>query len=99
MKPIVEEKIHLNDLSFIHLCIENSGINKGIYNTIDTWFYKQGVTNILDRRTNILSFLEFLNRKNKNTQSSKKFGSGGLTVNLQEYFLRNKPKRSFENSL
>ncbi|OCA92914.1 hypothetical protein [Pseudobacillus wudalianchiensis] len=86
MNPAVEERIHLNDLSFIRLCSENYGINKGIYNTIDAWFYSQGVTNILDRRKNILFFLDYLQRKNGESRSKQKFGNGGLTMNLREYF-------------
>ena len=86
MNPGVEEKIHLNDLSFIRLCSENYGINKGIYNTIDAWFYNQGVINILDRRKNILFFLDYLKRKNGKERAKQKFGNGGLTMNLQEYF-------------
>ncbi|MEK4031451.1 hypothetical protein MKZ02_23745 [Pseudobacillus sp. FSL P4-0506] len=86
MNPEMEENIHLNDLSFIRLCSDNYGINKGIYNTIDAWFYNQGVTNILDRRKNILLFLEYLKRKRNKAQSKQKFGNGGLTINLQEYF-------------
>ncbi|WP_257346751.1 hypothetical protein [Pseudalkalibacillus decolorationis] len=85
MKYDVEEVIHLNDLSFIRLCNEKYGINKGIYNTIDSWFYKHGIKNILDRRRYILSFLEFLMKRLK-TNTRIKFGHGGLSVRLQEYF-------------
>lgn len=95
MNSGVEERIHLNDLSFIRLCSESYGINKGIYNTIDAWFYDQGVTNILERRKNILFFLEYINQKNETKRSKQKFGSGGLTTNLQEYFFGVKTVSSF----
>ena len=91
MKLCVEEKIHLNDLSFIQLCIENYGINKGIYNTIDAWFYEQGIKNILERRRNILLFLEFVN---ENRKTKKKFGNGGLSIKLQQYFFEKNQKNT-----
>jgi riboflavin kinase len=77
----LEKIIHLNDLSFIRLCYEKYGVNKGVYNTIDAWFYSKGVENILERRRKILLFLQYI----KN-HSCSKFGHGGLTIKLQEFF-------------
>ncbi|PMC34283.1 hypothetical protein CJ195_23640 [Bacillus sp. UMB0899] len=79
--------IHLTDLDFAQLCHKKYGLNKGIYNTIDSWFYKQGIQNILERRKNILFFLEFLDGKVETKNLRPKFGSGGLTIKLQDYFL------------
>ena len=81
-----EETIHLTDLSFIRFCNENYGVNRGVYNTIDAWFYEQGIKNILERRKSVLSFFEFINRKVDKESTRLKFGSGGLTIKLQEYF-------------
>lgn len=80
---VKEELIHLNDLSFIHQCISDYGINKGNYNTIDAWFYKQGLKSILERRKTIIHFLEFINKMNP---GKKKFGNGGLSLLLQKYY-------------
>jgi riboflavin kinase len=77
----LEKIIHLNDLSFIRLIHENYGVNKGIYNTIDAWFYSRGVENILERRRKIVLFLQYVK-----THSSSKFGHGGLSIKLQEFF-------------
>lgn len=86
MKLDLEEIIHLTDLSFIRFCDEIYGVNRGVYNTIDAWFYEQGIENIIARRKNVLYFLEF-NNKNIDKESTRvKFGSGGLTVKLIEYY-------------
>ena len=87
MNPTMEETINLTDLSFTRFCCERYGINRGIYNTIDSWFFNQGFRNILERRKKILSFLEFVQNKHTLNRSSRcKFGNGGLTIKLQEYF-------------
>ncbi|WP_194138538.1 hypothetical protein [Robertmurraya kyonggiensis] len=86
MAALTDDMIHLADFSFIQLCIKKYGVNRGIYNTIDMWFYKNGIDNILERRKNILSFLESLNKKEEVKTTRPKFGSGGLTIKLQEYF-------------
>ena len=86
MNSTQEEMIHLTDLSFIHFCNERYGINRGVYNTIDAWFYGQGVVNILKRRHYILSFLDSLKGLETTRNSRLKFGNGGLTIKLHEYF-------------
>ncbi|MEC0300962.1 hypothetical protein [Peribacillus frigoritolerans] len=82
----VEESIHLTDLSFINLCKEKYGINRGVYNTIDAWFYKQGISNILERRNSILFFLDFIKGNSELENNQCKFGHGGLTIKLEEYY-------------
>jgi hypothetical protein len=67
------------------MCNEKYGINRGVYNTIDEWFFKQGLVNILERRKNILSFLEFIKGKTEPKNGRCNFGHGGLTIKLQEY--------------
>ncbi|MBT2658450.1 hypothetical protein J7E81_25035 [Bacillus sp. ISL-18] len=89
-----KETIHLTDLSFINVCTNKYGINRGVYNTIDEWFYRQGLLNILERRKNILFFLEYIKGKTEFKNSRCKFGHGGLTINLQEYY-----SQSFESIL
>lgn len=77
MKSGIEMDVQLPDLSFIRLCESRYGINRGIYNTIDLWFYEQGFIDIVERRKTILSFLD--------GNSRQRFGHGGLSIKLQEY--------------
>jgi riboflavin kinase len=84
----MREAIHLTDLSFIEHCNEEYGINRGIYNTIDNWFYEQGVKNLLERRDTIISFLEFINGKSESKNNRCKFGNGGLTIKLNEFYFQ-----------
>jgi hypothetical protein len=81
--------IHLTDLSFLNVCTNKYRINRGVYNTIDEWFYRQGLLNILERRKNILFFLEYIKGKTEFKNSSCKFGHGGLTIKLEEYYSQN----------
>ncbi|MFJ7727826.1 riboflavin kinase [Neobacillus sp. NPDC097160] len=94
IKPGSEEYIHLTDLAFIQLCDDKHGINRGVYNTIDTWIYKQGIKNILERRRLLLTFLESI----KDCENSrKKFGPGGLTPKLEEFFYGNVEGKAASN--
>jgi riboflavin kinase len=78
-----EEILNLPDLLFFKFCDEQYGINKGVYNTIDRWFYEQGVNHIANRRTLILSFCQnFCISRNKKV----KFGPGGLTTRLNLFW-------------
>ncbi len=74
--------IHLTDYSFQKLCDEEFGINRGVYNEIDKWFYNEGLVNILMRRKAILNFIRFnaINGKDR-----VRFGNGGLRQKLVEY--------------
>lgn len=86
MNTEIEKEIHLTDLSFIQVCFEKYGINRGIYNTIDSWFYEQGINNIIERRKNIIFFLEFISSRVEMKNCRKKFGNGGLKVTLEEFY-------------
>lgn len=80
------EFIHLPDLQFIQLCITHFGINRGVYNTIDAWFFEYGVINILKRRKRIYHFLSQC--QSDLTKNGKiKFGHGNLSKTLTEYSL------------
>lgn len=79
-----KEKIHLADILFSEFCQLRYNINRGIYNTIDTWFYENGEKNILARRKLILEFLRFVNGSG---MQKVKFGKGGLSRKLQEFYL------------
>jgi riboflavin kinase len=81
MKFQSEEIVHLPDLLFSKLCEERYSINKGVYNTIDRWFYEQGVNSIVNRRQMILSFCQ-----NFCIAGKVKFGPGGLTTKLNLFW-------------
>lgn len=84
---LINEYLNLPDLSFYNKCNEQYRINRGIYNSIDNWFYEYGVINIMFRRIYILAFLEFVKKENKEVNSQKliKFGHGGLAIKLKEF--------------
>jgi riboflavin kinase len=82
----ISEDLHLPDLSFVRYCQEQYGINRGVYNTIDLWFYEKGFYNIVERREVTLSFLQYSHigtgKKNRIT-----FGKSGLTKLLNDFLL------------
>jgi riboflavin kinase len=82
--------VHSTDLSFMQFCEKEFGINRGIYNTIDDWFFNIGIKNLLKRRKTIIMFLQGL-QKRDSTQPSKKvkFGNGGLKLCLGEFWNSN----------
>ena len=62
-----KERLNLPDLLFSKLCEDHYGINKGVYNTIDRWFYEQGVNHMVNRRKMVFSFCQsFCISENKN---------------------------------
>ncbi len=83
----IDKMIHLPDLSFIRLCNEDYGINRGLYNTIDMFFYERGFERIIDRRKNILYFLDHIQKGADVEKKRAKFGSGGLKIKIDEYLL------------
>ncbi|RNB77556.1 hypothetical protein EDM58_14945 [Brevibacillus panacihumi] len=87
MRCAVEEDIHLPDISFCRVCENAYGINRGIYNTIDAYFYQKGHRDIVLRRRIILSFLQFIGARSAklNKKSSYKFGNGGLIEKLDSF--------------
>lgn len=82
-----QQTINLPDWLFIQFCKETYGINRGILNTIDRWFYSNGMENIHERRKAMLEFLQHSIRPlNPNGENSKvKIGRGNLTGLLKEY--------------
>ena len=82
---LLRKQIHVPDLDFAHECESRFGINRGIYNVIDAWFFEQGVTNIVLRRACILQFLNAQMRQMK-PGGTLRFGHGGLTARLREFW-------------
>ncbi len=83
-----QQLVHCTDLVFQRLCEQKYGINRGVYNVIDQWFYENGLKNIISRRKEILNFLCFVTyRMNVTTKPAKiKFGRGGLVSILEDYW-------------
>ena len=77
--------INLPDLLFVRYCEETFGLNRGVYNTIDQWFYKKEVKDIKVRRKKTLEFLLYCKGLIKKEENKLKFGRGNLTNLLTEY--------------
>jgi riboflavin kinase len=88
-KRILEKSEYLNlpDIEFFLLCEQQYRVNKGVYNTIDKWFYHDGIVNIIHRRIYLLAFLEFVTEENSKDDHHKyiRFGNGGLTKKLNQF--------------
>lgn len=87
--------VHYTDFSFQKFCEDKYGVNRGVYNTIDRWFYEKGLVNILNRRLLVLEFLNYVANSRSHNKSKIRFGNGGLTNQLNEFF----EKKRRENSL
>ena len=79
--------LNLPELQFFHWCQHQYRINKGVYNTIDSWFFQKGIVSILNRRIYILAFLDFVMKTGQHDNQNKylRFGNGGLTKALQHF--------------
>lgn len=78
--------VHLPDLSFVRKIEESFHINRGVYNTIDAWFYDNGLVEISDRRTHTLNFLQYITANLTEEQLTKRlFFPNGLTYTLKSY--------------
>jgi riboflavin kinase len=83
------EIIHLPDLHFNQFCVRQFGINRGVLNTIDEWFFENGIQNILERRKRIYHFLTCCYQIGLADNGKMKFGHGNLSKELTEYLKRN----------
>jgi riboflavin kinase len=81
------ESLNLPDLQFFKWCGRQFGVNRGVFNTIDNWFYENGIVNVYYRRMLLLEFLKFSLEDGLGQGESKflKFGHGGLTTKLNEF--------------
>lgn len=89
-----EKIINKTDLHFFKYCQEQFGINRGVYNTIEQWFYNKEIYEIYTRRKYILEFLKYVFGDDKGTG---KFGEHGLTLNLKK-FLKSNLKNDFKTN-
>ncbi|WP_205650859.1 hypothetical protein [Ectobacillus funiculus] len=92
------EYLNLPDLQFFNWCNQQYRLNRGIYNTIDEWFYHYGIKEILSRRIYILAFLGFVQETEQESDQHKfiRFGNRGLTKQLTE-FIAIQDKESKQN--
>ena len=81
------QPINLTDLSFCQYCERQYGINRGVYNTIDAMLYERGLIQIIPRRQTIVSFLEFVHQSYPRQSAHYKFGHGGLSLRINEFWL------------
>lgn len=84
----MEEQLHLPDLEFVKEAQSKFYVNRGIYNTIDAWFYKNGFRNIVERRHHIIQFLNYAHEIIKEDQERKHiYFPDGLIPTLENYQL------------
>lgn len=89
-KPLENsEYLNVPDLQFFLWCQQHYRLNKGIYNTIDCWFYEYGIVNIHHRRIYILAFLEYVKGEGNEDKKYLQFGKGGLTRKLYQFIQGN----------
>ncbi|WP_342047315.1 hypothetical protein [Bacillus sp. OTU530] len=88
------EYLNLPDLDFFLWCQQQYRVNKGVYNTIDHWFYEYGIINIIQRRIYLLAFLEYVTEGSLKSDHHKyiRFGNGGLTRKLHQFNKEKEPK-------
>lgn len=81
------EYVNLPDLQFFLWCNKNFRLNRGIYNTIDSWLYDLGIHHIIVRRIYLIAFLDFVKETLPEERNQKflRFGNGGLTRKLQQF--------------
>lgn len=79
--------LNLPDLHFFYWCNEQFSVNRGVYNTIDRWFYENGIIEVIFRRMYILSFLKFVSEAGLKAEEQKfiRFGNGGLINQLTKF--------------
>jgi riboflavin kinase len=80
-------ELQYTDYGFYRYCADRFGINRGIYNTVDEWFYHHGYhDNIVERRQQIICFMDFLaGTENEESSGKVKIGVGGLRSKFTEF--------------
>ena len=68
------------DLYFSQWCYEQYHINRGVYNTVEQWFYTNGIEEITERRKKIVQFFSWIQHEYE--QEKIKFGQGKLMMHL-----------------
>ncbi|WP_077210385.1 hypothetical protein [Bacillus dakarensis] len=91
----LEQNINLPDRLFSGFIQGMYGINKGVYNTIDVWFYEKGMDNLIMRRKTIVDFLTIVIESASLNEKRVKFGNGGLSERLNDYWESNVQKKMY----
>jgi len=86
----MKDVLNIPDLAFVRYCQKKYGVNRGVYNTIEQWFYECGISKVQERRAMILLFLKQLTTSNEKC----KFGAGGLKQRLQIFWLSSMTKKA-----
>lgn len=83
----MDNSLQLPDIYFQQKCEQEFGLNKGIYNTIDIYFFKAGIQPIESRRRVIVEFLTYCVENNwvDLKKERLKFGAGNLTLCLKNF--------------
>ncbi|PIC63242.1 hypothetical protein CSV79_12945 [Sporosarcina sp. P13] len=84
---MTKNNIHLPNLSFIRHCSEEYKVSRGLYNTIDLFFYERGYQDVIERRRNILSYLDYLQNNKIHPDDRIRFESGALKESMDKYLL------------
>lgn len=79
--------LNLPDLAFVRYCEQCYPINRGVYNTIEQWFYEHGVHSVQQRRALMLQFFQQLPQHEKCV-----FGAGGVKRELHHFWETVTPK-------
>jgi hypothetical protein len=81
----VRRLIHAPDLQFAQYTIERFRINRGTYNTIDAWLFREGWTDIRKRRAAALRFLAQAAAMANGDGRFVRFGHGNLSKHLARF--------------
>ncbi|MEH7741583.1 hypothetical protein V7263_11220 [Bacillus subtilis] len=85
MNETQEKIVNQTDLQFLRYIENQYGINRGVYNTIEQWFFEEKVDDIVKRRFYILCFLNYVFKDQKGTG---RFGKKGLTSKLNQFWMK-----------
>ncbi|MBS4214635.1 MULTISPECIES: hypothetical protein [Neobacillus] len=80
--------VNVPDYTFQKSIEKNFGINRGIYNRIDEWFFEQGIQDVMTRRQVIVEFSNFVveSKMKMGTSARTRFGHGGLVKRLNDFW-------------
>lgn len=80
-----EEIVRLVDTAFINQCHQKYGLNKISCTKIDSLFHQYGMESRVERRKNLLSFLEHNKSKRVHTKTLERIDDKGLKCEVEDY--------------